>query len=60
MPEPIRTDHPEYLEYPRLLYKAGEEPIAVKNDDQKAAALAEGFALTEADAADAAKPKAKK
>lgn len=39
----------EYLEYPRLLHK-GEARLTVRNDDEKKAALKDGWSLT-ADAA---------
>ena len=34
-----------YEEYPRMLYKANSEPTIVNDDDQKDAALADGFSL---------------
>lgn len=43
----LRTDEPAKLLYPRLVYKAGEEhPLRVLNEEQEAAALADGWALT--------------
>jgi hypothetical protein len=55
-----RTDHPEYVEFPRLMWLGGET-LTVKNAEQKADALAQGWFLTEKEALDAATaPKADK